>query len=235
MPFPDHQVFKKRVGGRRVTDVSPYPRPQNRHDQLNCLNIYDLRNERYKPARPPAVLCILGSKRVVSILDTGANVSVMSKDLFYNLPKYLIKSVGPPPDTLNTASGEKLITQGCAEIYLEIGGRRYTYEFYIVENLMKAMILGNNFMDFFDAHPTRTHISMHGGRIMVPREFERPPTLAKPGIRMKEVPEIHHHHVRRPRHKNYQNRGIQGSGSGGAGPIVTNEDSCIVQPTPDAV
>ncbi|MCP4456581.1 MAG: retroviral-like aspartic protease, partial [Cytophagales bacterium] len=98
-----------------------------------------------KPFRSPAVNCHFDQKRVVSILDTGAEVSVMSEELYKNLAKSCVKFHKPlDPEKqkkfkMEGATGEKVLPLGLARISLQMERVPCSFVFVIVKNLKKAM------------------------------------------------------------------------------------------------
>ena len=93
-----------------------------------------------------------GGTRVSSLIDTGADRSVIRYDVYRKIPKKFIvrtfKSADPP---CVTATGDPLEVVVEAEIRFMIGRAALTHTFKAVKNLRKQLILGNDFMEANDA------------------------------------------------------------------------------------
>jgi hypothetical protein len=98
-----------------------------------------------KPVRP-YVSFLINGHRLSALYDTGANICCMSSETFRGLfplrqrPEKINRM-----SSVSTASGNKLEVEGIYPISLEIKKRKFTYNFYISNNLNKDIILGINF------------------------------------------------------------------------------------------
>ena len=99
-----------------------------------------------------------GGTRVSSLIDTGADRSVIRYDVYRKIPKKLImntfKSTDPP---CVTATGDPLEVVVEAEIRFMIGRAALRHTFKAVKNLRKQLILGNDFLEANDADLSFKH------------------------------------------------------------------------------
>ena len=99
-----------------------------------------------------------GDTRVSSLIDTGADKSVIRYDVYRKIPKKFIvrtfKSADPP---CVSATGDPLEVVVEAEIRFMIGRAALAHAFKAVKNLRKQLILGNDFMEANDANLSFKH------------------------------------------------------------------------------
>ena len=94
---------------------------------------------------PPHVLLKVGENQAHAILDTGADRTVISLDLF----KELFAGNRPPPINPTTvklkgATGHKLEILGQVQMPYTIGGVRLTHPVQVVSNMKNTLLLGND-------------------------------------------------------------------------------------------
>ncbi len=78
------------------------------------------------------------------MLDSGAEVLLINRRIYDGLkvkPKLSKNQVN-----LSTAGGTPLYIDGCADITFEIGGLRMSHVFYVVRNLNRNIILGQDWL-----------------------------------------------------------------------------------------
>ena len=81
------------------------------------------------------------------LLDTGADLSLLDKKIFQEIPSKNIRSFDPKVRTrLNSASGHKVMVSGKAEVKATIQGVPCTITFCIVDGLKCKSILGSDFV-----------------------------------------------------------------------------------------
>ena len=128
--FPE--VSKKRVGEGPLDVAFAKMEPGNRPD--------------FDPATPVAAIH-LGPLRTYSVIDTGADCSVMRLDLFKKLPpEIILTSVKPNQPPCISATGSPLEVVREARIRLRIGPVLVTHRFRVANNLKKPLILGSDFL-----------------------------------------------------------------------------------------
>ena len=74
--------------------------------------------------------CIHRQQKFRSLVDTGAECSLMHRRVYDNLknkPKLLKKSVN-----LQSANGTQLQVDGCVNVHFRIGGTEVSQDFYVV-------------------------------------------------------------------------------------------------------
>ena len=104
----------------------------------------------YKISRVPATpLCTVRFGHILqpTVVDTGADLSVIRSDLYKKLPRRQIISVEKPdyPDCVS-ATGDPLKVFCTARIKLNIGASEFEHRFTIVDHLRKRMLLGSDFL-----------------------------------------------------------------------------------------
>ncbi|XP_041364210.1 uncharacterized protein LOC121379631 [Gigantopelta aegis] len=87
---------------------------------------------------------VTGKQRFRSLVDTGAEVCLMCRDVYNKLnnpPKLTKKTVD-----LQGVDGSKLKIIGCSEIAFKMGGLEIKHPFYVVENINRNVILGRDWL-----------------------------------------------------------------------------------------
>ena len=85
--------------------------------------------------------------RISAVVDTGADISVMRRDLFLALPSSVIISRQEPGyKPCVSATGDQLDILCIAEILIIVGGLKSPQRFLVVRNLRKQLILGSDFL-----------------------------------------------------------------------------------------
>ena len=84
-----------------------------------------------------------------ALVDSGASVSLMSKQFFDKTVYASTISHLPPPDfeSITGVSGTSLPVMGKFEVNFAINKRRYQYTVHVVEGLHHSFILGVDFME----------------------------------------------------------------------------------------
>lgn len=99
----------------------------------------------------PHVSCKLGNKELHCLIDTGAQISLLNKDLVDKEIENLGTFVPIKNTNLITANGKKIITVNkifCVKINIE--GMSLDVEFVIIPNLNKNCILGIDFLNKYE-------------------------------------------------------------------------------------
>jgi len=100
---------------------------------------------------PVCNVCI-GRQHVDALVDSGADVSLISEALFKrikNKVKYIPSVTGGR--CFRSASGHIIKSKGECQADLYIGRRRLNFTFFIISGFKRDMILGNDFLAHFDA------------------------------------------------------------------------------------
>ena len=93
---------------------------------------------------PNTISIRIGSRICRALIDTGADVSVVHSKVF--------KSIKPRPDLisksikLQTANGSRLKFKGETSLEFKVGEQRSRYDFFVVENLKRNVILGRDWL-----------------------------------------------------------------------------------------
>ena len=93
---------------------------------------------------PKSITLRVRKNRVRCLVDTGAQVSLISDKMLHKLFKY--PSIQATKTTLSSASGDTLHVRGQVELEFSIGGKHYSYPFKVVTNLSQSIIMGADFM-----------------------------------------------------------------------------------------
>ena len=103
---------------------------------------------------PNSCLVKIGKQRYRTLVDTGAECSLMHRriyDQLKNKPRLINKKV-----CLQSASGTELKCDGCITVQICIGGTDMSQDFYVIRDLNRNLILGmdwlkqNNVRIYFD-------------------------------------------------------------------------------------
>lgn len=103
---------------------------------------------------PNSCLVKVGKQRFRTLVDTGAECSLMHRriyDQLKNKPKLVNKKV-----CLRSANGTELKCDGCITVQICIGGTEMSQDFYVIRDLNRNLILGldwlkqNNVRIYFD-------------------------------------------------------------------------------------
>ena len=106
-----------------------------------CLNVrfsHDL-------GKPKSVVINFQKNRVRALVDTGAEVSLINYKVFQNLKQK--PKIRPPPSSLHCANGGPLHIKGVTELNFKLGEEMFTHTFYVVTNLFRNCLLGNDFLE----------------------------------------------------------------------------------------
>ena len=98
----------------------------------------------------PMLWLYLGKKKVYSLVDSGADISLISRQLFDQIAaknKFEFSSKNAVP--LQTASGQRLKNFGTVVLEMKIAGFSHPFKFQIVEGLKNDCLLGNDFLSEF--------------------------------------------------------------------------------------
>jgi len=92
----------------------------------------------------PTIRVRINDKSYSALIDTGAVISIISKDLIANFPTFKNEIV-----RLRSVSNHILDDEGFAIVDLQIGTTRLTYPFIVVSNSKIDILLGYEFIDHF--------------------------------------------------------------------------------------
>ena len=133
LPKLDTSAARKQLGGKW----------KNRNMNKSQILVMSARmNEENK------IRVVIGGCVVNCLVDTGASVTVMGRDLFQKIHGHYVKS----KSTLNyavTADGSRLNVSDCGEAIIRINDRGFATKFHVMPQVPHQLILG---MDFFKRH-----------------------------------------------------------------------------------
>ncbi len=86
-----------------------------------------------------------------ALVDTAADVSIISEELFSKLPQSNILHFQQWNKTIVGVTGHDLVSLGQVKLKFGIGKIQLVYYFEVIRNLRKTMILGANFYEDFEA------------------------------------------------------------------------------------
>ena len=82
-----------------------------------------------------------------AILDTGADISVMSRQCYDSLPKKYKRKLGPKRlANLSSVMGHTLMSLGSAQVQFEISDTKLSAPFKIIEGITRQILLGSDFL-----------------------------------------------------------------------------------------
>ena len=109
---------------------------------------------------PNSCLVKMGKQRFRTLVDTGAECSLMHRriyDQLKNKPKLLNKKV-----CLQSANGSELKCDGCITVQICIGGTEMSQDFYVIRDLNRNLILG---LDWLRQNDVRIYFDLKCIRI----------------------------------------------------------------------
>ena len=108
------------------------------------------------------------NESVLALMDTGAGVSLVSRDVVDKLKK---KHIIPTNKVIRNASGDEMLTSGKTKLTLTIGGKIYTHDFVISEDraLPSQIIIGFDFMKRYNVNLNTKPLKLYieGRRIVI--------------------------------------------------------------------
>ena len=94
----------------------------------------------------------LGSRKTYALVDSGADISLISKETFDKIPRKHIQEFSTIDCVpLQSVSGHKLENFATAVLQVSIAGFSQQYRFQVVKGLKNQCILGNDFLTEFSA------------------------------------------------------------------------------------
>ena len=128
--------------------------------------------------KPDTPMCWLhlSSKKTYALVDSGADISLISKETFDKIPRKHIRDFSTTDCIpLQSVSGHRLKSFGTATLQVSISGFDQPYKFQIVEGLKNQCILGTDFLTNFSAQLDFGHKTLNLGGYIIPL---RPQKLA---------------------------------------------------------
>jgi len=111
----------------------------------------------------------LGSRKTYALVDSGADISLISRETFNKIPKKHIHEFSTTNCTpLQSVSGHKLENFGTAVLQVSIAGFDQSYRFQIVNGLKNQCILGNDFLTDFSAQLDFGHKTLNLSGYIIP-------------------------------------------------------------------
>ena len=110
---------------------------------------------------PNSCLVKVGKQRIRTLVDTGAECSLMHLSIYDQLkdrPKLLNKKV-----CLQSANGTELKCDRCVNVQICIGGTEMSQDFYVIRDLNRNMIL---YLDWLKTHNVRIYFDLKCLRII---------------------------------------------------------------------
>ena len=93
---------------------------------------------------PNSCLLKIGNQKFRSLVDTGADVSLINKKIFQNLKERPRITRARP--SIQSVNGEAISVEGCADISFKLGNLILTHTFYIVDGINRNLILGRDWL-----------------------------------------------------------------------------------------
>ena len=109
---------------------------------------------------PNSCLVYFGKDRVRALVDTGADICVMSEKIYKK--SSVRRKLKPVSQTLQGAGGKFLHTLGITEVTFRLGSRHYTQKFYVVRKASRNLILG---LDFLRKNNARIYLDLEKIRL----------------------------------------------------------------------
>ena len=89
----------------------------------------------------------IGEGKIYALVDSGADVSLISENCFKKIQnKYIVSYVKLADIAMKGVTGHSIQVLGRARILVCVGREQVAHEFYVVSNSTKPMILGSDFL-----------------------------------------------------------------------------------------
>lgn len=150
--------------------------PKRMRERLNELNEWgvllvgddacdDGKKDAYQPRRSSPKACVrLQSKKVEALVDTGADISVISEEYLYE-NHHLHKSFRRiKPFVVRAANAGALDIVGMTTATVTMGRKSYTWNFVVIGNLKRPLILGSDFLIYIRANIDMYNKTLHHGK-----------------------------------------------------------------------
>ncbi len=110
----------------------------------------------------------LGDNWIAMLVDSGANVSILSQQTMENLPYFIKPKLEPVNTSLITVTGESTPYLGKTEVEICIGNQRVKHTF-LIADIKQDEILGLDFLtkNKCDLMFSKGYIVLHGERYLV--------------------------------------------------------------------
>ena len=120
---------------------------------------------------------------MITLCDSGADLSVISYPVFMKLPKELYHITDEDTEiSCVGASGNKLNIKTSANIKIKLGNSNYWHMFRVVDGLSKDMIIGSDFMKIHHASISYAKSTLYLNGNVVPFIQRSPRTSAYTSI-----------------------------------------------------
>ena len=89
----------------------------------------------------------IGKTKTIAILDTGADISIMSEKLYKKLPKHVVGNLQASrlPE-ITGVTGHKLTDLGSVKVKIELGKAQCTVNFEIIRGISRNLLLGSDLL-----------------------------------------------------------------------------------------
>ncbi len=104
---------------------------------------------------PNSCLVYIGKTRWRSLVDTGADISLISENMYKRLKKK--SPIKPVSQTLQGAGGSPLKVLGTTEVTFQLGKKEYTHRCFVIKEASRNMIIG---MDFLKKHRAVIYLNL---------------------------------------------------------------------------
>ena len=150
----DARAFKDKAGrlntGRKNIHHENREKKRSRNAKKNASRIkpkIEVKKKVYKikeTGNPNSCIIHIGKTRWRALVDTGADVSVISSNMYRRLAKK--PSMKRVTQQLQGAGGAPLEVKGIVELQFMLGKSKYTQKCYVVNDASRNMILGCDFL-----------------------------------------------------------------------------------------
>ena len=109
---------------------------------------------------PNSCLIYIGKTRWRALIDTGADISVISEKMYKKLQKK--RKIIPNSQVLQGAGGAPLHVKGITEITFKLGNKEYSQKCYVIKEASRNLILG---VDFLKKNQARIYFDLEKLRL----------------------------------------------------------------------
>ena len=139
---------------KEIKDIHKYQKQEKRGNKVKqILNI----NVSHTPN---SCLIYVGKTRWRALIDTGADISVISEKMYKKLKKKV--RIKPVSHVLQGAGGKPLQVKGITEITFKLGKKEYSQTCYVIKEASRNLILG---VDFLKKNQARIYFDLEKIRL----------------------------------------------------------------------
>lgn len=176
MAAPEAAAHEKRFLTRAKLPMTQAKLPKRMRDRISELREMsvllvedeadvDTGGEAHRPRRAsPKAKVRLQNRKVEALIDTGADISVISEEYLFENPHLLQSFRRIKPFVVRAANAGALDIVGMTTATVTLGRKSYFWNFIVIGNLKRDLILGSDFLHYIRANIDFYNRILHHGR-----------------------------------------------------------------------